>query len=190
MTPKTGRRTFLRKGLFGGAVLLLGGVGLGAIPGAHVAEPARALAVLDDRAFQVLVAVARRVVREPDVDHVALAHRVDDGLGALPIEAQGDLVKLLHLFDNALASAVLDRRVVPFTQLDGTDQDAALLAWRDSSLALRRSGYQALRKLCLVAHWGEESSFGVIGYAPPAPGSFRSVAYADSKWGDTTGDTT
>ncbi len=184
---KTDRRTFLKRGLFGGVALVLGGVGLGAIPGAHVADPARALAVLDGRAFQVLVAVARRVITAGGADHVAIVHRIDDGLGALPPEAQKDLVGLLHLFDNALASALFDRRVVPFTQLAGPEQDAALDAWRDSSLAVRRSGYHALRKLCLVAHWGEESSFSAIeGYAPPAPGSFRNVAYADSKWGDTT----
>lgn len=183
---KTSRRTFLKRGLFGGAVLVLAGVGISAIPGASVATPTAPLAVLDDRAFQVMVAIARRVITAKDADHVAIVHRIDRSLGGAAPETQADLVKLLHLFDSPLAAALLDRRVMPFTQLGGADQDTALLAWRDSSLALRRSGYHALRKLCLVAHWGEESSFAAVGYAPPAPGSFRATAYPDSKWGDTT----
>lgn len=183
---KSSRRSFLKRGLFGGALLLFAGVGLSAIPGAHVADPVAPLAVFDDRAFQVLVAVARRVVVAKDVDYVALAHRIDESLTHAVPEARADVVKLLHLLDSALAGVLFDRRATPFTRLSADDQDAVLLEWRESSLALRRSGYQALRKLCLVAHWGEEASFAAVGYAPPAPGSFRPVAYPDSKWGDET----
>ncbi|CAN5419896.1 hypothetical protein BH09MYX1_BH09MYX1_51520 [soil metagenome] len=184
--PSIGRRTILKRGLLGGAVLLLAGAGLTLIPGAHVANPTATLEVLDDRAFQVLVAVAQRVVTMNGADPVAIAQRVDRSLTSAPPETQADLVKLLHLFDSALAGAILDRRPTPFTRRSAEDQDATLLAWRDSSLAVRRSGYQALRKLCLVAHWSEEESFAAVPYAPPAPGSFRASAYPDSKWGDTT----
>lgn len=183
---KSNRRTFLKRGLFGGAVLLLSGVGLSAIPGSHVADPVEPLAVLDDRAFQVLVAVARRVVVAKDVDHVALVHRIDASLTHTVPEARADVVKLLHLFDSALAGVLFDRRPVPFTRMSAEEQDAVLLDWRESSLALRRSGYHALRKLCLVSHWGQEASFAAVGYVPPAPGSFRPTAYPDSKWGDET----
>jgi hypothetical protein len=180
------RRTFLKRGLFGGVVLLLGGAALGALPGAHVADPTGELLVLDNASFQVLVAIARRVIVQKDVDHVALVHKIDRSFANTAPEVQADIVKLLHLFDSALASALLDRRVVPFTARSGEDQDATLLEWRDSSLAVRRSGYHGLRKLCLVTYWAEESSFATVGYAPPAPGAFRAMAYPDSKWGDTT----
>lgn len=186
-TPETsGRRAFLQKGAIGGVLLVLAGAGLAVFPGRRVAEPTAELLALDDRAFQVLVAIARRVVTAPATDHVALAHAIDRSLSYLATETQGDLRNLLHLVDNALASTLFDRRLVPFTQLSGADQDAALLEWRESSIAVRRTGYHALRKLCLVTRWAEETSFGDAGYSPPAPGSFRESAYRDSKWGDST----
>ena len=59
---QSSRRTFLRRGLFGGVALALSGVGLAMIPSAHVADPQQPLVVLDARSFQTLVAIARRVV--------------------------------------------------------------------------------------------------------------------------------
>ena len=56
------RRTFLRRGMAGGAVLILGAGGLAAIPTKDVATPTRALVVLSKRSFQVLVAFATRVL--------------------------------------------------------------------------------------------------------------------------------
>ena len=175
------RRTFLKRGLLGGALLALGGVGLGLWPGRQLAAPRGALKVLKPRAFQVLVAAATRIVDAPGADPVQIAHSVDDALTfAVPVAGK-DFNGLLMLLESALAGLVLDGRPVPFTRLAGQSQDEVLLAWRDSGLAVRRSGYHALRKICLAAHWMQEASFGSVGYAPPT--GLNEHAYPDSKWG-------
>lgn len=176
------RRVFLKKGLFGGALLVLGGgSGLGLFPGRRVAEPLHALRVLDERGFQVMVAIAARVVTAPGASAVAVAHGVDEALARAVPEGQADLVKLLGLFENALPGLLLDGRATPFTRLDPAAQDRALESWRDSRFVLRRSGYNAVRKLCLGVFYGDEKAWPGIRYlGPPDLGGF---AHDDSKAG-------
>ncbi len=175
------RRSFLRKGLFGAALLALGGAGLALYPGKHLASPLRGLRVLDERGFQVMVAVAARVVVGPGADPIRIAHGVDEALARAAPESQADLVKLLGLFENALPGLLLDGRASPFTRLDGAAQDRVLEQWRDSRLAVRRSGFHALRRLCLGVYYAEPSAWPSIHYAgPPDLGGF---AHDDSRAG-------
>ncbi len=181
--PVEARRGFLKKGLLGGALLVLGGgAGLALFPSAQVASPTAPLLVLTPAVFPVLVAIAKRVVVAPEADHVAIAHRVDESLSRTPVEAQKDVVQLLGLFENALPGLLLDGRLMPFTRLDEAAQDRVLEAWRDSRLALRRGGFQALRKLCLASFYAEEVAWKAIRYeGPPDVGGFF---HEDSRDGD------
>ncbi|MDB4941766.1 MAG: hypothetical protein JWP97_1300 [Labilithrix sp.] len=174
------RRRFLKTGLVGGLVLAFGG-GLAFYPSAHVASPTRALAVLDDQSFQVLVAVAQRIVTPAGADHVAIAHGVDMALQRLPVESQHDMVKLLGLLENALPGLVLDQRISPFTRLSPEGRDKVLDSWATSRITVRRTGYQALRKLCLAAHYAEETSWPPLHYEPPS--GLSAMAYDDSQAG-------
>jgi hypothetical protein len=128
----------------------------------------------------VLAAIARRVVAVPDVDPAAVAHAADDSLTRLPPEAQADVNALIGLFETALGGLVLDGRLRPFTRLGPDEQDHVLARWRDSGLALRRTGYQVLRKLCLVAHYAQPASWASAHYPAPTP---ISGPYDDSKMG-------
>lgn len=162
------RRTFVQRGLFGGALLFFGGSGaLALYPTRHLASPTKWLHALDDRGFQVMVAIAARVVARPDADPVAIAEAVDESLARTPPEAQADIGSLLGLFENALPGMLLDGRVVPFTRLDGPAQDRVLESWRDSRIVLRRAGYHALRRLCLAAYYSDERSWPAIHYGGP-----------------------
>jgi hypothetical protein len=162
------RRSFLKKGLLGGALLLLGsGTALALRPGRHLASPTTPLCVLDDRGFQVLVAIAARVAPAGEADPVAIAQAVDASLMSVPPEVRTDLSRVLLLFENALPAFLLDRRVTPFTALAPDAQDAVLAAWRDSHLTLRRSAYNALRRLCLGAHYADQRSWKAIHYGGP-----------------------
>ncbi len=70
-----------------------------------------------------------------------------------PPDAQKELKQLALLFENALAGLiVLDGHLGAFTALPGEAQDKVLLGWRDSSMAVRRTGYSALRKLTQAAY--------------------------------------
>jgi hypothetical protein len=175
------RRGFLQKGLFGGVVLALGGGGLLLFPGRQIASPTKPLLVLEARTFQVMVAIAARVVPIPGADPVALAHGVDASLARAVPEAQADLVTLLGLFENALPGLLFDGRPIPFTRLDSEAQDRALRSWRDSRLVVRRSGYHALRRLCLGAYYGEPASWPALRYKGPP--DLAGFAYLDSKDG-------
>ena len=177
----TSRRRFLKTGLLGGAVLALGGVGLALYPSKEVGVATAPLLAVDARSFQVLIAVASRIVTAKGRDPVAIAHGVDRSLSyALP-ETQEGVNKLLGLFENALPGLVLDGRIKPFTRLSAESQDGVLESWRTSRIELRRLGYQALRKLCLASYYMEESSWGPLAYTPPQ--SLRAVAFDDSQVG-------
>jgi hypothetical protein len=176
------RRTFLKRGIAGGAVLVLGGGALAVMPTKELAVPKRALAVLEPRSFQVIVAIARRVCPET-ADATLVAHGVDDLLRRTPPETQSDFNKLLGLFENALPGFLFDQRFLPFTRLSGDAQDAVLRDWRDSRLVIRRSGYHALRKACLATAYSMDATWPAIGYAPLSGTELAKNAYDDSKWG-------
>jgi hypothetical protein len=162
------RRSFLKRGLWGGALLALGsGVGLGLWPTLRVYHPRRALQTLDERQFAILAAVAERTVRAAGADPVEIAHRAEQTLALAPAESQHDFKQLLGLFDSALAGLILDGRARPFTRMAPEEKDAVLDRWRDSRLVLRRSGYHALRKITIAAFYSSEISWAGVGYGGP-----------------------
>lgn len=163
------RRSFLKRGVLGGALLAVGGgAGLALWPSRLVHAPRTALLALDAKAFNVMAAIASRVVTTPEADPVAIAHTVDASLARAVPEARNDLVNVLHLFDSALVG-LLDARLGPFTALAPADQDRALLAWRDSRLVLRRGAYKALKNLAATSHYRQEAVWSAVGYAGPPP---------------------
>jgi|GEM_PF-680049 len=175
------RRTFLKRGLLGGALLFLGGAGLALFPSREVVPAGPAPLVLEPRSLQVLAAFAARAVTAPGADPGTIARRVDAVLACATPETKKDFNGLLGLFENALSGLLLDGRVQPFTRLDPAAQDAVLESWRTSSIAIRRTGFQALRKLCLAAFYADETSWGALGYHPPS--GLNAMAYDDSKAG-------
>jgi hypothetical protein len=161
------RRSFLKKGLIGGLLLAGAGIGLAKFPGRLSHKPRRPLRVLDEREFATLAAVAARIVLAPSVDPAEIAHRADESLVLAVPEVQHDIKQLLTLFENALAGALFDFRFKPFTRLEPAAQDAALLKWRDSRIAVRRTGYVTLRKLATGYFYCDPAAWRDIGYAGP-----------------------
>lgn len=162
------RRTFIRRGLWGGVLLAVGGsIGLAAWPSHETARPRRPLRALTGRQFAVLAAVAGRFVTAPNVDTVEIAHRVDAQMATSPAEVRADFGNLLLLFDNALAGLVFDGRPQPFTRLSPQAQDDVLASWRDSRLAVRRSGYVVLRKLTQASWYAAPEAWAETGYPGP-----------------------
>lgn len=163
------RRTLIKRGLFGGAVLAAAGaLPLALSPTRIVHRPRRGLKVLDDTRFAILSAVSARTVSVEGADPAEIAHRVDETLDLMSPEVQADFRQLLMTLESAAVGLLLDGRPRSFTALGPKDQDAALRSWRDSRLLLRRSGYAALRKLTLAAYYaGPESWAGVRYPGPP-----------------------
>lgn len=178
---KRSRRDFLKRGLLGGTLLFLGGLELSLCPTKRIAVPKEPLSSLDARAFQVMVAIASRIVTANGADPVAIAHGVDRMLTSALPESREGINELLGLFENALPGLLLDGRAKSFTFLSPESQDAVLDSWRTSRITLRRCGYQALRKMALVAHYQESSSWGPVGYTTLS--GLVNMAYDDSKVG-------
>lgn len=172
--PDPSRRSFLKKGLFGGLLLALGGGGfLLTRRGAQVAVPS-GLEVLNAQEYAVMWAIVQRFhpAREgfPAADSINTAVAADAVIAQLEPVTQDELKQLLMLFENALPNFLFGGRITPFTQLDPKDQDAVLEEWRDSRLTLRRTGYRALRGLALAAYYGNPTTWTALGYGGPLQG--------------------
>jgi hypothetical protein len=166
------RRTLLKRGVLGGALLAAGGAGFLALRGGkRVPPPPDGLRVFSEAEFAVLDALAHRLVAPlpgwPTVEEVGVARAVDRIAERVEPSAQVELKQLLGLFDNALAGFVFGGRTEPFTALDGAAQDRVLEEWRDSRVALRRTGYNALRTLVLAGYYQSPLTWKPIGYPGP-----------------------
>jgi hypothetical protein len=162
------RRTFIRRGLFGGLLLAVGGsIGLATWSSDRMRQPRRALRALDERQFAILAAVAARTVGAPKADPIEIAHRVDEQMARNYPEVRADFGKLLLLFENALAGLLFDGRATPFTRLSPEAQDEVLAHWRTSHLAIRRSGYAVLRKLTQAVWYAGPEAWDDTGYPGP-----------------------
>jgi hypothetical protein len=166
------RRSLLKRGVLGGALLAAGGAGFLALrTGKRVPPPPDGLRVFSEHEFAVLDALAHRLVAPlpgwPTVEEVGVARAVDRIAERVEPSVQAELKQLLGLFDNALAGFVFGGRTEPFTALDAAAQDRVLVEWRDSRVALRRTGYNALRTLVLAGYYQSPLTWKPIGYPGP-----------------------
>jgi hypothetical protein len=63
----------------------------------------------------------------------------------------------------------------PFTEMTAEQQDAHLRAWQTSRLAVRRTGFQAMKRLCAAIYFGDPSTFASVGYPGPPYDLVKSV---------------
>jgi hypothetical protein len=60
---------------------------------------------------------------------------------------------LLSLLDSRVANVVLSGRYVRVSELAAGDREVLLRGWAFSRLPLKRTGFQALKRLCQFAHF-------------------------------------
>jgi len=167
------RRTLLKVGAAGAALLALGGIGLTLQP-THEVAPQEPLRAFDPRAFSILAAVAETICPGgddlPTAHEAEVAEKIDALFYQLSPAATVELSQLLRLLENALAGLFLDLRPRPFTACSPATRARVLEAWRTSRLATRRAGFKALCGLCNAAYWGTPATWGHTGY--PGPSDF------------------
>ena len=169
------RRGFLKKGLFGGALLLVGGGAGLALRSTRLGQPARApLKLLSPQEHAVLAAIAARVVPGdaapatwPTAQAVDCAGKIDSLLAQAHPAVGEDFRRLLVLFESGLSGLFIHGSPTPFTQLAPANQDARLEAWRRSRLMLLRSGYQALVRLVHATYYSGPEVYPLVGYPGP-----------------------
>jgi hypothetical protein len=168
------RRGLLKKTI--GGALLLGAAA--AVPVAlrktKLRETPSGLKFFNAAEYSIWSAVAARVLA-PSLAQMDIAAKADAFLAPLPEGDAKDLKQLLALFDNALFSFVLGGPATPFTQMTAAQQDAHLRAWQTSRLAVRRTGFQAMKRLCAAIYFGDPSTFASVGYPGPPYELVKSV---------------
>lgn len=182
---KLTRRNLLRGSLVGGALLSLGGVGLAMQSTRRGTAPSEPLRVLTEDEHAILAAVAARVCPQPgpDVpgaDALEIALAADRLFELAGPEATAGVKSALALFESGLAGALFFEHARPFTQLSGEDQDAVLLAWRDSSVGVRRTVFRALSALVSSLYYCDPRTWPGIGYPGPPDRHALRAAYADN----------
>ena len=169
------RRRFLKRGLFGGALLLCAG----SLPFVFRSTrrgngPRGPLRLLSADEYAVLAAVAARIVpgdgadaRWPQAEALDCAGKIDALMATVHPDVGSDFRRLLHLCESGLVGTFTAGSPRPFTRAPAAEQDARLEAWRRSRLAILRSGYQALKRLAGAVYYSSPEIYPLIGYPGP-----------------------
>ncbi len=171
---KPSRRGVLKKGLFGGALLALGGSGwLLTRPSALVPLPA-GLQVLNEREYAVIHALVSSFIPQnhgfPDPHQLQTAKAADGILAMMEEGTRNELKQLIMLFENALPAFLFGRRRQTFSTMSHEERLVVIAEWRDSSVMLRRTGFMALRGLVMAAYYGNPLTWPPTHYPGPLPG--------------------
>jgi hypothetical protein len=172
--PNLDRRRFLKRGVVGGALLLLAG----ALPLAFRSTLRRRapgeLRLLSEDEYAVFAAAAARLApgdgagpKWPTADALDCAGKTDALMARVHPDMGRDFKRLLRLFESGLVGALVAGSPRPFTRAAPAEQDARLEAWRRSRVALLRSGYQALKRLAHATYYSSPEVYALIGYPGP-----------------------
>jgi choline dehydrogenase-like flavoprotein len=124
---------------------------------------------LTRRSRTALDALCRRIVPaafESDPPQDIVAH-VEARIAALDPAMRRDLLGALHFFDHPITGMLLSGRPRRFSTLPVPEQDAMLAEWQRSSLGLRRTVFQAVRRLILATYYALPENHAAIGYLTP-----------------------
>ena len=165
------RRSLLKKGLFGGGLLALSGVGL-SLQSSYVAHPPNVgLKILTEQAYGTLLALIQHVLPSqegfPATDEIRVAERVDALLAKMHPADGAELLQALQIIENPVLGAVLDFRFQPFSVASPALQKHTLQNWKTSRLAVRRTGYVALTGLIKSAYFSHPKTYASVGYPGP-----------------------
>ncbi len=196
------RRGLLKKTLGGAALLAAAGAVPLALRKTRLREPppGRKLQFFTPAEYSIWAAVADRVLAQdataatdehddaaraaleaahrpgaPGPAEIDVAGKADAFLAPLPPSDAKDLKQLLALFENALFSFVAGGPPRPFTQMTAAEQDAHLKSWQTSRLAIKRTGFQAMKRLSCALYFSDPKTFASVGYPGPPVELVRSV---------------
>ena len=169
-TPRQSRRRFLRQTTFG--LLALWGGGLHTFvrmrQQPHSMIPS-GLVFFSDQEYAIVQAVARRLIgsdsrigSEPGQSDVAL--RADRFLAEAELDVQEQFHQLLVVFNAPVFTFLFDFRLSSFLAMQPDQQDTYLQDWMTSTLAFRRTAFQALKRLCASMYYTDSVTWKDIEY--------------------------
>ena len=166
------RRTILKYGLGGTAVLALGGIGL-SLRETRLLQPQVALQVLSEQEYSILSAVADTILPGtdgfPSAREAQIAERIDDALVACHPGVQKEFKQVLSLLESAVAGFILGARTSPFSTLPEAQRWQVLDSWRSARVRLFRTAFKALHGLVTASYYSLPSVHAQIGYPGVPP---------------------
>jgi hypothetical protein len=171
----TSRRGLFKKGLLGGAILLVGGsIPILLRPGLTLRRSRGPLQILAADEYAIFAAAAARLCPGgdgqpdwPSTDTVDCAGKADTLLSRLHPRPAVEFRRLLRVFDNAMTGLFCTGSPTTFTRSSVAEQDRRLDAWRHSRIALFRSGYQAMKRLSHATYYSSPEIYARVGYPGP-----------------------
>lgn len=163
------RRTILKLGVAGAAVVAGGAAGLVALRG--TAPPTAGLRTLSPQQFRTLANIARAQIPAGGAfalgaDDLELARAFDGFLANEGPENQSDLKTALGLVE--YGPVIFERRLHTFSNLDEAARLDHWRSWCMSDLALRRQVSTAFRKFMLLVGFDDPRVWASIGYPGPS----------------------
>ena len=116
--------------------------------------------------------------KAPGPQAVQVAGKLDAFLAPLDPAQAKELKQLVVLFENALFSLLGGGPPRPFTRMTAAQQDRHLSRWATSRVAVQRTGYQALKRLCCAVYFGSPELYASLGYPGPPVELVRAVNLA------------
>jgi hypothetical protein len=161
----------VKRGLFGTVLLVLGGGAASFLWPTHRRRAKSGLRVFDEKEASILSAVAETVLKveagSPSTAEVDVAGRVDRVMALAAPEVAREFRQLLRLFENGLTGVVTGTGWTSFTAASEESREARLRAWEQSRIALFRTGYQAMKRLCAACYYSSPASWAAIGFLGP-----------------------
>lgn len=158
------RRTFLKLGVAGGALLIAGGAASWLIGRDKVADRRAVLAA-------VIPALLDGSLPETATPRTIAVGQVTAGvetaIAALPPSAQDELAQLFALMAIAPTRLALTGLAHPWRDATVLEVSSVLQAWRTHRLELLQSAYQALHDLVTGTWYADPAQWPAIGYDGP-----------------------
>ncbi len=119
--------------------------------------------------FRILTAISARMIPGgngfPSAGELHVAHRVDEFLSTMDRPVADQIAMLLEVFE--LSPIFFDFKWGRFTSLSAGEQDAVMNSWSTSRLEFRRTGFLALKRLCMAVYYTQDPTWKNIGYDGP-----------------------
>ncbi|MDF1504863.1 gluconate 2-dehydrogenase subunit 3 family protein, partial [Roseisolibacter sp. H3M3-2] len=143
---------------------------------------------------RALDALCRRIVPAAHETDAA-----DDGRAGLAAAAEARLAAndqvtarvmatLMTAFDSRVVAVLDGRAPRRFSARNGAEQDAILTAWERSGRALRRTVFQAFRRLVLSTYYALPEALAGVGHRGPLPRRAAEQAWEGPLAGDDADD--
>ena len=166
----TSRRRFLKETLFGTGFLAASKL----IPSDTLFAEDQSgvpgnLRYFSPKEYLIITAIGERIIGEPlsgqpSARDIGVASRADEFLAGADLEVQEQFHQLLTVFNAPLFTFLFDFRTSSFLGMSSADRDTWLEDWMTSKFGFRRTGFQALKRVCLSMFYTESRSWKEIGY--------------------------